>query len=248
MVRLLSPLRWFLAVLAFTALLAGAAWAGVGPEDVTLRTADGVFIAGTYYRPEQPGSRPAVILLHMLSRNRHDWDAFARALAWRGYAVLAIDLRGHGESTRGVGSWRLLTEPGFQAMVKDVAAAHEYLRKAPEADGERVAVIGASIGANVALVYGSLEPSVKTLVLLSPGLEYRGVATAEAMNLYGPRPLLIVASREDTYSAESSTTLNNLAIGRHRLVMHNDAGHGTRMFDSVPGMESTLLEWLGSTL
>jgi dipeptidyl aminopeptidase/acylaminoacyl peptidase len=68
------------------------------------------------------------------------------------------------------------------------------------------------------------------------------------MRGYGRRPVLIVASREDTYSAQSSQTLDTLAKGRHRLVMYNNAGHGTRMFNHVPTMESTLLEWLGSTL
>lgn len=247
MERLRSLLGLAIGALMVMVLAVGHARSQAGTEEITLKTSDGVTIAGTYYRPSKAGPQPAVILLHMLSRNREDWGDFAQALAREGYAVVAIDLRGHGESTQGVGSWRMLTEEGFRAMVEDVAAAHQYLRQAPEADGDMLAVVGASIGANVALLYASREPTVKTLVLLSPGLEYRGVATADAMSAYGPRPVLIAASSEDSYAADSSTALNGLAKGRHRLVMYNGAGHGTHMFAKEPAMEAALLEWLGST-
>lgn len=248
MTRKPLALRW---ALAFPILLLGAlslAAAGPAPKDVVLHTADGVEIKATYYPSQRPGSRPSVILLHMLNRTRRDWADFARALSDAGYAAVAIDLRGHGESTRGVGSWRDFGPESFRAMVEDVTAAHAYLREAPEADGGRLAVIGASIGANVALRYGAREPSVKTLVLLSPGLDYRGVATAEAMGAYGGRPVLIAASREDSYSAQSCTRLDALARGRHRLILYNGAGHGTRMFPKVPELKTTILEWLASTL
>ncbi len=240
---------WGLALLiALVAAATSVALAGSSAETVTLKADDGVAIVGTYYRPARPGPRPAVILLHMLSRTRRDWNTFALRLAREGYAALAIDLRGHGASTRGVGSWRAFSPEDFHAMVKDVAAAHAFLRSAAEADATKLAVIGASIGANVALLYGSREPSVGSVVLLSPGLDYRGVATAQAMRAYGPRPVLIAASREDSYSAESSSALDALAQGRHKLVLYSDAGHGTRMFDKVPELESTLLSWLASTL
>ncbi len=243
-----SAFRWTLASLVLLLGAVSLAAAGPAPTDVVLHTADGVEIKATYYPPQRPGSRPSVILLHMLNRTRADWTAFARALSKAGYATVAIDLRGHGGSTRGVGSWRGFSPESFRAMVEDVTAAHAYLREAPEADGGRLAVIGASIGANVALRYGAREPSVKTLVLLSPGLEYRGVATADALEAYGGRPVLIAASREDGYSSQSSTRLDALARGRHRLILYDGAGHGTRMFPKVPHLKTTILDWLASTL
>ena len=244
-----SPLRWGLATLVVVVVAVSLATAGPASKEVVLRAVDGVGIAATYYPPKSPGQKPSVILLHMLNRTRSDWADFALALAQTGYAALAIDLRGHGESTREVGSWREFTPADFRAMVRDVEAAHEYLlRDTPRADGGRLAVIGASIGANVALLYSGRDSSVKTLVLLSPGLDYRGVTTAEAMKTYGGRPVLIAASREDAYSAQSSSTLDSLASGRHRLILYNGAGHGTRMFRKVPELKTTLLEWLGSTL
>ena len=68
---------------------------------IRLTTADGIGIIGTYY-PAQTDIAPAVLLLHGLGQTRTDWTAFARLLQQNGIAALAIDLRGHGESTRRV--------------------------------------------------------------------------------------------------------------------------------------------------
>jgi pimeloyl-ACP methyl ester carboxylesterase len=44
---------------------------------------------------------PTVILLHMLGKDRSTWSNFASTLSQKeGYAVLSIDLRGHGESVK----------------------------------------------------------------------------------------------------------------------------------------------------
>jgi sulfane dehydrogenase subunit SoxC len=87
-----------LAAFLFALLLAPAADAGT--QRVTIRTDDGASLAGTWY---EPGVRqaPAVILVHMLHRTRHDWDPVATRLASEGIGALAIDLRGHGESSGG---------------------------------------------------------------------------------------------------------------------------------------------------
>src|SRR2546422_2233901 len=82
---------------------------------------DKVLIGGTYYSSSSSNknaSAHAIILLHMLGHDRNDWNLFASTLLhmlghdrndWNpfastlsnnsiGYAVLSIDLRGHGES------------------------------------------------------------------------------------------------------------------------------------------------------
>ncbi|MBI2142241.1 hypothetical protein HYU15_01975, partial [Candidatus Woesearchaeota archaeon] len=55
-------------------------------------TDDGFVIKGNYYRAD--GSK-AVLLLHMLGKDRYDYNALAQQLQEQGYAVLAIDFRGH---------------------------------------------------------------------------------------------------------------------------------------------------------
>lgn len=68
----------------------------VTPQHVSFKTQDGVAIAGTLYLPGRPA--PAVILLHMQTRSREDWQALGQRLAEAGIVALAIDFRGHGAS------------------------------------------------------------------------------------------------------------------------------------------------------
>src|SRR5690242_18749280 len=46
---------------------------------------------------EAPAGRPAIILLHGIARHAHTFDHIARDFA-RSYRVLAVDMRGHGDS------------------------------------------------------------------------------------------------------------------------------------------------------
>ena len=201
---------------------------------VDLRTEDGVHIKGTYYRP--PASHaPGIVLLHMLGRNRKDWDAFARQLQAAGYGVLAIDLRGHGES-EGQREW--------QKMTQDAASAVAFIRSRPEIDPDRIALIGASIGANIAINYAANDPGIQGVALLSPGMDYHGVTTPEAVEAYGKRPLFLAASSEDTYAYGSVQELGKLAQGRVQLILFDGQGHGTQMLGRGNGLEEDILQWL----
>jgi hypothetical protein len=71
--------------------------ARAGTQRVTIRTDDGVSLAATWYEPDTRS--PAVILVHMLHKTRRDWDAVGSRMASEGIGALALDLRGHGEST-----------------------------------------------------------------------------------------------------------------------------------------------------
>lgn len=201
--------------------------------DIGMVTEDGVKLRGTYYNPGVANA-PGVVLLHMLGRQRSDWEAFAGQLQEAGYGVIAIDLRGHGESEG---------ERDFSAMTKDAAIAAKFLRAREEIDPGRLAIIGASVGANIALNYAAEDPGILGAVLLSPGLDYRGVTTEDALKRYGDRLLLIVASEEDSYAASSSETLAAEAANAE-LVMLSDQGHGTRMLNEESGLEQTILDWL----
>jgi pimeloyl-ACP methyl ester carboxylesterase len=177
----------------------------------------------------------------MLSRNRSDWKPFEKKLNELGYRIYAIDLRGHGESVKmgeEVLDFKKLRKEMYQKMTLDVKGAVNTLGR------EKVLLIGASIGGNVALNYAATDERVKGVVLLSAGLDYRGVKTEEAMKKYGDRPVLIVASEEDKYAYQSAKKLYEIAQGEKELKIYQDAGHGTRIFDKEEGLEELITTWL----
>ncbi len=220
-----------------------------GPEDVTFTTSDGWEIHGSYYSC-QAKDLPAVICVHMLRHDRTTYESLADMLVGSGLDVLTIDSRGHGESVTHNGEEERFTsfdDAAYNSSVEDIAAAKAFLAE-KGADTSRLGIIGASIGANYALIYGAGDPDVKGVVLLSPGLEYHGAETEPAMKEYAGRPALIAASSEDRYSAESCETLADLGGDTAELKTFDGAGHGTDMFDAEPGFESEVAGWFAGNL
>jgi len=222
---------------------------------VELTASDGVVLVGTCRVPKLEGDAkaPGVLFLHPMRGKRQDWGSLLAELLRRGYALLAMDLRGHGESTKGkegkVYDHRSFEPSEFPAMVGDAEAALAYLKGRPGVDSERIAIVGASIGANAALNAAAKDPAVKSLVLLSPGLEYHQIKTEPAMEQYGSRSVLLVASHEDSHSAQTVQTLEGLAKGRREVQMYGGAGHGTNMLGKTEGkLQTRILDWLDATL
>ena len=207
---------------------------------VELAGTDGLKLVGTLYTPGDTSSPwPGVILLHMLWGDRSSWEDFAIQLTDAGYAVLTVDMRGHGE-TGGEVDWEL--------AVKDLQMVWSYLGARPDIDDYRIGLLGASVGANMAQVIAADNLNARTVVLLSPGLNYAGVEIRDPLITYGERPLLIVASQEDTYVADSSQRLEEIALGENKLVMYQGAGHGIHMFEREPGLADQIIDWLDSYL
>ena len=215
-----------------------------GAQRVSLRTDDGVTLAATWYEPStRPG--PAVILVHMLHQSRRQWESLGQRLSAEGIGALAIDLRGHGESASAPAA------PGPQgeygAMVLDVRAARRFLAQRGDVQQARVGVIGASIGANLAALEAAEDPSVASLALLSPSLDYRGLRIEAALRKVG-RPVLLVAGDDDPYASRSARDLQKGGGGPRELLVLKQAGHGMTMFARDAGLTGALLDWFRRTL
>ena len=212
-----------------------------GKKIVNFQTKDGVKIVGDFYDAK---NKKSVLMLHILPGSRADFDEFADFLFASSYNVLNIDERGHGESEAWpgeTGSWQEFTQSDYDKTIYDVEAAAEWMQnKIPETE---LAVIGGSIGANLALLYGAkAQPGI--IVALSPGLNYKGIKTEIASRNYR-KSLLLVASKDDNYSFESCERLFDIsAAAKKEFIKYEDAGHGTRMFNSEPELKQKILDFL----
>ena len=109
-------------------------------------------------------------------------------------------------------------------------------------DISRMAIAGASIGANLALWQASIDKDVKLLILLSPGLNYRGIEAAKLAPKYSG-PVYILACEGDTNAAKSSEELLNVFPGDKKLEIFKGNSHGTNMFLSESSLLDTMLAW-----
>jgi pimeloyl-ACP methyl ester carboxylesterase len=227
----------------------------IAGQKVSFLTDDGVLIVGTYYAPASPHQKTAthaVILLHMLGRNRNDWNTFASSLSNNSNsdAVLSIDLRGHGESINQNGStisYQSFSPADYNKMVLDVKAAKHFLVTQKNIGPNNIVIVGASIGANVALKYAASDPSIRTVVLLSPGLNYMGVTTSDSIRKYD-NPVYIAAGGKDLIAGSDPQILCGMInCGNHLKVYQNSNSHGTDMLPDPllnPPLSKLIISWL----
>lgn len=209
-------------------------------KDIKLATEDQVSLAATYY---DANSEKAVILLHMFGMTRQSWKDFATFMQSKGYNVLAVDLRGHGQSLTKNNqkiSYISFSDQDFQDMTKDVKAAKEYLVKQ---GAENISIIGASIGANLAIIYATQDKDIEKIVALSPGLNFKGVKPQDPAKKL-TMPVLLVASEDDPYSAMTIRTLDGVMHNQHELKIFKNADHGTKMLSKEPDLKNIIVNFL----
>jgi dienelactone hydrolase len=198
---------------------------------VSVRAADGVVLTGAYYEPARRPA-PGIVLVHMLRRSHADWDATASELADAGFAVIALDLRGD----------------DVASMWMDVRAAKAFLRERPEVVPTSIGIAGASVGANAALLEAADDPGVKSVALLSPGDDYRGLRAEAAMKKYGGRPALLAGSRKDPYVWRSIRHLAAIGPGVREVRLTDAVAHGTVLLARDTELTSALVDWFKRTL
>jgi pimeloyl-ACP methyl ester carboxylesterase len=208
-------------------------------ERVELAAGDGLTLVADFYRAEmgEETARPAVILFHMLGSNRVAWEPLLPTLVEDyGFHVLNVDMRGHGE-TGGDRDWPLAEE--------DVQTWLDWLREQDGVDPDAVSLLGASIGSNIALRGWANDENVATAIALSPGLDYQGVTTDDAVEGASDRPVMLVASRMDLGSARAVNALYELTEGYAAVRMYDGALHGTNLFRLEEGRTERLFAAIG---
>ncbi len=134
-------------------------WRGISSPEVRIdrhiffAAANGTKLALNIYRPQQVGKYPAIISIYGGAWQRGNADSdesFNRYIAAQGYVVWAID-------------YRHAPQYHFPAQIDDVRLAIDFIKQQAasyETDLDRVAVIGRSAGAQLAMLaaYGSSLP------------------------------------------------------------------------------------------
>ena len=230
---------------AVAAMLVGAVCVSLEArtQRVSFRTADGVTLTATWFEPSYRPA-PAVILVHMLGRSRRDWDGVGFQLAGAGVGALAVDLRGHGDSSWGGGA----EGADHSVLLRDVEAARRYLLTRSDVQPSRVGLAGASLGANLVALHAAADPSIASVALLSPSLDYRGLRIEAAVRKYGSRPMLLVVSDDDAYARRSAGELKGAGTGIREIQTLSGAGHGTNMLGRAPELGPALVAWFQRTL
>lgn len=214
------------------------------PFEVSFSSEDGVRLVASW-RPAPAGpSAPAILLLHAFSRDRRELAEVAEELGARGFATLALDLRGHGDSVKRGGSTvglspSLQTSPnGFP---RDVEAACAWLRqRAP-----RVGVVGFSLSGNLAAL-ATAAGWAEAGVAVSAHAERLGALAGDRPT--APRGLLVLASEKDPGRVESARALDAAGRDPKSVVLYPGAAHALDLLRAEASARTAVLVWLDELL
>jgi dienelactone hydrolase len=226
---------------------AGAADAGpIGPAPVQLATDDRWQLEGTVY-PGAEGSTGAVLLLHQLGSRRAEWKPLVDRLQLPpAVTVLAVDLRGHGESVHGPQSnqqtWEGFGEDParWAGLPRDAVAGAQYLFSVNGGSVRSVVAVGSSIGASAVLAGLADESRIVGLAMISPGADYHGLDALAPMRAYAALPTTpartawLMAAAGDGESAAAIGTLATEATGIvvERAVVAGSEAHGVSLLNA----------------
>jgi len=235
-------------------ILAGLAvgHASAAEQSVSLTTADGVTISAVVDTPDATSdSAPAVIFIHQGGSSKTEWRLtnLYKDVIDHGMIALAYDVRGHGASG-GEGGASLFNDPNRAPL--DLKAAIEHLSSRADVDPRRIAIVGSSIGANLACVaVGSPHFDIRAAVAISG-------KTSAVFNLAGGESELtalssvyLIASEaeQDGQRARWASQLYELAEEPKQLeIVKGSSHHGTAIFHDDPSLQSRIMSWLEAML
>ncbi len=231
---------------------------------VSFPSNDGVEVRALFGTAQADELLPVVLLLHDLGGRKSDWlnntDTYV-ALLERGYAVLAIDMRGHGETPLPADR-QVLELTDLEQSFLDVHAALVWLPSQSQVDVSRIAVVGTGSGGNVAYVSSGRMPDlIKTGVSLSPGLwgasSLEPLVTGAGLESFAPRSMLFMAGDQDQIQS-GDTTLSYADFARsleaqtaepkELRVFSDSADHGFELLDNVAEAQDLFFLWLDENL
>jgi len=186
------------------------------PVNVEITAFDGVLLPGVMF--PSLDRRPGVLLL---ASTLDEWGDFPSRLHNAGFTLLLMTVR---EGTP------LLD---FSLMMQALSSG--------DADPASLAVIGAGRGADIALLGCAGDLLCDTMVLLSPSGDS---ALLNAMPAINPRPLMLVASEDDSTSYSSIQALQTAASGEVLFQPFTSAGIGTQMLTNRPDLGDLIIAWL----
>ena len=196
---------------------------------------DGKPVEDFYCVPVVSGAHPAVILLHGAVPRGAGNQSFAdqcRKLAAAGYYAMFVEYYSQAGPARpgdppvtgkGFAAW---VNGNFPIWTREIASTIDTLGQDPEVERDRIALIGHSLGAFLALAVGASEGGRVAAVI-----EYYGVLTNTAPSMVANMPptLILHGSADTTIPVRYAYELDALLTSynrSHEMKIYPGAGHG----------------------
>jgi pimeloyl-ACP methyl ester carboxylesterase len=225
----------------FQLAIAVSATAAIADPGIDLQAFDLVKLKASFELPQgAPAPIPAVLFLHGYGENRQVWAEFRKQFLDRGWAVMSLDLRGHGESTtknqrpiQASTAWR--NSP--REFPLDVGPALDWLKRHPRLNSSKIVIVGYDIGANLALVSSGKFREVRTVVAVNPNPK-ESLEMAGSSQDFRPQSALVV-----TETAAPGDELKNYVKAPFRALIQPVMG-GTAQVFQEKALSDAIFQWI----
>ena len=172
-------------------------------QNKKLYTPTGWPINFTYFNSTQGKESPVLMLLHDKGGNQKIWEPTAKTLQGKGFAVVTVDLRKHGQSKPEDGGKMDVRPVDYPAMLQDIETVKGFLlqeHQAQKLNIRKLGIVAMGMSVPIALNYAQIDwlkkpypdaPSlaartpkgqdVRALMMLSPVATLPRVATTKPL-------------------------------------------------------------------
>jgi hypothetical protein len=208
--------------------------------------------------PDSEPPWPGIVIVHGAGSCKENHADFARLAADFGWAALAYDQRGHGESLGELSP----------SSIADAIAMARLLGNRDGIDPSRVCIRGSSMGGFVAIHAAAISDSLAGVIAICPAgermlleglrndrlVEMRADRSAlepwleehdlrDAVELIGDKPLILLHARGDEeVPVEFSVELHERASEPRKLIVIPGGHHRSAQHDAE--IQTTALRWL----
>ncbi len=243
----------------FLVLINGIVFAApkTAKQELTVPASDGFSIKAVLEYPKIKGKKEysTVVLLHSLGYSSQWWETLPGELINQGYAVLRIDLRGHGRSIYNSKlvrtSWKSMTNSAFEKYPDDVVKVIEYVKKenSKKVFFNRWAIVGADIGASSAvLAADKIAYKPKTIVLLSPVVETKGLYIPVSLAHLDKVDIFSIAGTGDKSGCEAQDYLKKFAQAAFATYISEAKSTGMLMLKNDTSLAKIITTWISEYL
>jgi len=225
-------------------------------KDYKVLTKDQFSLVATLEYPKLKEKKDfsTVVLVHALGYNSNWWGSLPDELLDKGYAVLKIDLRGHGKSIYNSKlvrvSWTSLRNKAYAKFPDDIITVIECIKT----ENKRTffnnwAMIGSDIGGSAAILAANkISYKPKTIVVLSPVVSAKGlyipVALAELNNI----DILSITGSQDIKSKEANEYLKKFAQSTYTEYTSDSKPIGMLMLKNDESLSKVITSWISEYL
>lgn len=176
---------------------------------VSFKTKDKQLLSGSYYAPKRrkgSAAAPAALLLHDAGQSRDELENVAVYLHKKGFAVLTVDLRGHGASATDEMDFEKADDKGRSIIwglsTRDVDAAADFLLEQNGVHATNLSIVGVGAGATLAVRRAAKDDNVRAVVLVEPDVDAFGYNLANGLADLGGLPTLILQPKSERNVAD----------------------------------------------